>query len=227
MEHVFHNATHQAYLNLVDGAADLIFVANPPSEDVLAYADAAGVTLEWKPLALDALVILINTSNAVRDLTVDQIRSIFMAEITRWNEVGGNNCEIHPYVRPINSGSQQLFNAIVMEGLTMPEWPEDRTIGWMGALINNIIKDELSIGYSVYYYVNYQIPSTELVVEVNGVTPSAETIASGEYPFGAPVLAVIRSDLDPGSLAHRLHDWLLTTYGQNVVGYSGYVPLLP
>lgn len=224
---VVHNKTHQAYLNLVDAKVDMILVANPPSEDELIYAGAAGVSLVWQPVALDALVMLLNTLNTLGGLSRDQIRGIFMGELTDWIGVGGTAGAIHPYVRPINSGSQQLFNAIVMEGLTMPDWPPDRTPTSMGALIDAIVNDPYSIGYSVYYYVTYQRPPNGAkAIAVNGVAPSAESIRDGTYLFAAPVLLVVSDDLAPGSLAFQMREWLLTPDGQEVVGKSGYVPAL-
>lgn len=225
---IVFNRTHQAYLNLVDGTADLITVANPPSPDERAYADAHGVTLRWEPIGLDALVIVINEANPVTGLTTDQIQRIYAAEITNWRAVGGNDEDIHPYVRPENSGSQQLFETIVMQGHAMADWPEDRRPSYMGALIDNIRSDPQSIGYSVYYWVTYQYPSTGYVVlPVDGVPPTAATIGSHQYPFASEVWVVTRADLDGQSLAGQLHDWLLAPGGQGAVGRSGYVPVAP
>jgi phosphate transport system substrate-binding protein len=225
-QRIVHNKTHQAYVNLVDKTADLILVANTASEEEAAYAAGQGVTLDSRPVALDALVILVNSANTVSALTKDQIRRIFMGQITRWSEVGGANQAIAPYVRPKNSGSEQLMDSIVMHGLTMPTWPEDRTIKFMGALIDKIKSDPLAIGFSVYYYVTYQYSGVgHRVVDVEGIKPTADTIKLHAYPFVADVWVVVRTDLDPGSLAHQLRDWLLQPDGQRVVERSGYVPL--
>jgi len=223
---IVHSKTHQAYLNLVDATADLILVANPPSEDETVYAQTAGVTLKWDAVALDALVMLVNSSNPVTTLMKDQIRGIFMSQITSWGAVGGGAGKIDPYVRPINSGSQQLFNAVVMAGLTMPAWPPDQTPTMMGGLLDCVANDSNSIGYSVYYYVTYQRPTHGAkTIAVGGVMPTAETIGTQTYPFSAPVLVVIRENLDPNSLAYQMRDWLLSPDGQGVVAKSGYVPV--
>lgn len=225
LEQIVHNKTHQSYLNLIDGVADLILVANPPSEDETAYADAAGVTLDQRHVGLDALVILVNEENPVSSLTNEQIRGIFMGEITDWSEVGAPAGAIQPYVRPINSGSQQLMNAIVMEGLTMPDWPEDR-IPTMGGLIDTIKDDPLAIGYSVYFYVTNQYPAGGYhVIAVDSIVPDATTIGSETYRYVAPVWVMTRTDLESSELAYQMRDWLLEPEGQSVVSMSGYVAL--
>lgn len=224
-ERIVHNRTHDAYVNLVAGRADLILVANPPSDEERAYASARAVTLELRPVALDALVVLVNSANPVTGLSAEQVRRIFMGQTTRWSDVGGGADEIHPYVRPHNSGSQQLMDAIVMQGQVMPTWPVDRTVAYMGGLIDRIKTDPLAIGYSVYYFVTYQYPGAGYrALAMDGVAPDATTIASRRYPFVAEVWAVTRSDLAGTAPARRFRDWLLTSDGQRVVGRSGYVP---
>ena len=37
-QYIVHNKTHEAYVNLIDGKADIIFVTSP-SEEELAYAE--------------------------------------------------------------------------------------------------------------------------------------------------------------------------------------------
>ena len=227
LERIVFNKTHQAYLNLVDGVADLITVANPPSPEERAYADAHGITLVWEPLALDALVIVLNASNVVRGLTTEQIQRIYLGELTNWSAVGGAASKIDPYVRPENSGSQQLFNTIVMQGRPMAAWPPDQVFAGMGGLIDRIRTDPLAIGYSVYYWVTYQYPTSGYsVIAVDGIAPTADTIGARSYPFTAEVWIVTRADFAEGSLAHQLHDWMLSPDGQKAVGRSGYVPIV-
>lgn len=173
-------------------------------------------------------MIIVNQANPVSGLTTDQIQQIYMARIGDWGEVGGEPGPIHPYVRPVNSGSQQLFDAIVMQGQPMAYWPEDRRPAFMGALIDMIRADPQAIGYSVFYWVTYQYPSTGYVVlPVDGVPPTATTIGDGRYPFASEVWVVTRANLDPQSLAGQLRAWMLSPDGQASVGRSGYVPVAP
>lgn len=222
---IVHDRTHQAYLDLIANQADLILVANLPSPEEQALADSNGVTLVAVPIALDALVIIVNAVNPVAGLTQLDVRSIFRGLLTDWSEVGGSPGPIHPYVRPETSGSQQLMNTIVMDGIPMAAWPEDRRRGPMGALIDAIRSDPYSIGYSVFYWVTYQYPRPGLrVLAVDGVAPSAVTIADRSYPYAAEVWLVTRADLaSPTAVA--LRDWLTTSDGQRVVARSGYVPI--
>ena len=61
------------------------------------------------------------------------------------------------------------------------------------------------------------------LLKVNGVMPSNETIASGEYPYRQPFYAVIRADEPESSPARQLFNWLTTTEGKALIEKAGYV----
>ena len=55
-----HHGTHSAYLNLINGEADLILVARSPSMEELELAQLSGVEFDIRPVALDAFVFIVN-----------------------------------------------------------------------------------------------------------------------------------------------------------------------
>jgi len=61
------------------------------------------------------------------------------------------------------------------------------------------------------------------LLKVNGVMPSNETIASGEYPYRQPFYAVIRADEPESSPARQLFNWLTTAEGKALIEKAGYV----
>ena len=68
-------------------------------------------------IGLDGFVFLVNKENKVDSLTLEQIQKIYTGEITNWSNVGGENEEIVAYQREANSGSQNLMEKMVMQGL--------------------------------------------------------------------------------------------------------------
>ena len=83
-------------------------------DDEKEYADEKGVTLIEKPIARDALAFMVNIKNPIDNLSIEQIQGIYTGDIVNWSEVGGWDCELHPYVRNRNSGSQEKFETMVM-----------------------------------------------------------------------------------------------------------------
>ena len=63
-------------------------------------------------LAYDGIAIIVNPSNSVSDLTLEQIASIFTGEITDWSELGGNDAQIVLIGREAGSGTRDGFESI-------------------------------------------------------------------------------------------------------------------
>lgn len=225
-----HSGTHDAYMNLIKGDAELVLVARQPSEDEIKAAKLRGVTLDYRPVALDAFVFLVNVENPVETFQVDDIRSIYTGKITAWDEISvGLDWEgsrmITPYRRNQNSGSQELMETLVMQDEKMTDLPDLLLYGMMGPY-NAIGGDVLGLGYSVYFYASFMLPTeTVRMAAVEGVLPTYETISDGTYPFVTDVYVAVRGDADPEGTAIQLRNWLLTPEGQAVVAESGYVPI--
>ena len=113
------SGTHGAYTNLIEGKCDIIIASRDISRNEKAAAKSLGVELETAPLAIDALVFIVNPKNPVKNLTTDQVRKIYTGEITNWKEVGGVDHAITPYIRDADSGSQEKMETLVMNGLNM------------------------------------------------------------------------------------------------------------
>ena len=133
--------TTESYRQLMAGNADLLIAAEPNAA-VFDEMEAAGFEIEMEPVAMDALVFLVNADNPVDSLTLDELRGIYSGEITNWSEVGGDDLEIVPFQRNAESGSQVLMEKLVMDGLEMAEPPEGYMLGSMGDLMDAVKKAE-------------------------------------------------------------------------------------
>jgi phosphate transport system substrate-binding protein len=226
-----HSGTHSSYVRLIEGEADFILVARPPSDDEVQAARARGVDLELRAIAQDAFVFLVSTENSVDDLSIETIRDIYTGKVTRWSGVGASIAEggadgdaISAYVRNPNSGSQELMEKLVMRDAEMIEAPDMMLPSMMGPLMA-IAGDPLGIGYSVYYYATFMLPTEGVkLIGVDGVSPTSDNVADRSYPLTTEVYAVIREGMRDDHSAVLLRDWLLSAEGQAVVEGSGYVP---
>lgn len=224
---VSHSKTTLSFYALVSGEADLLLVARP-AEEAFAYADEMGVVMEMRPIGVDALVFLTGEENPVDGLTQQQAVGIYTGEITNWREVGGADAEIIAYQRNKTAGSQVMMENVVMDGEPMMDAPMEYRPSEMGELVDEVASYRNSasaIGYSVYYYVTemYLREGVKLLA-IDGVAPSNETIASGEYPYTQYNYAVIRKDEPENSPARQLFDFLTTPEGKALMAAQGYVP---
>lgn len=214
--------TYGAMMNLIEGEADIILRSTTASPDEKAAAQAAGVTLIETPIALDAFVFIKNSTNPVQSLTLEQIRKIYTKQITNWSEVGGNNAPMTVYTRPRNAGSEEALRELVMGNLEPAEFPEEHQMPTMQGLIWQIGRDANAIGYIFKNYKEMIMRRGDPVFAINGVLPTPATMKDRTYPLTTEVYAIIRSDLDRGSMAYKLYEWLQTESAKAVLEECGF-----
>jgi phosphate transport system substrate-binding protein len=226
--------TTQAYCNLIYSydTRDLVIATEPDWEVVDDIASLRGGTremIEYTPIAVDSLVFIVNLSNPIDNLTIEQIQKIYTGEITNWKQVGGDDVEIAAFQRNTGSGSQTLMEKLVMQELPLASAPSEYTQGEMGgliAMVKSFDRTSSAIGYTVYYYANDMKMAEGLkILSVDGVMPSDITLANGEYPLTNPYFAAIRSDAAADSPERILYNWLLGDEGRELIRSEGYVPV--
>lgn len=207
--------------------AQLLIVYEAPDyvKDEIAQA---GTQLEQKAIGRDALVFIVNEDNPVQSLTQDQLREIYAGRITNWKDVGGDDTPIVAFQRGEDSGSQTLFQNLLIGDGDLMEAPTELAPASMGGLVDSIASYNNSanaIGFSVYYYIDqmYSQPGLRLLA-VEDVTPSNDTIASQEYPLCNDFYAVIRASAAADSPERQVYDWLSTEDGVRCIEKAGYVP---
>lgn len=201
--------TRGAYKDIVDGKADIIICAQP-SDEQLAYAAENGVELEMVPIGSDAFVFIVNNNNPVSNITISQIQGIYSGEITNWKELGGKNQPIAAMRRNKNSGSQTALEKIMGDIPIKPDYT---------ALFGS------PIGFSFRYYVTGMLGEGGVkILTINGIAPTAETIADGSYPISGNIYAVYRKG-ETNENVQKAIDFMLSPEGQKIVEQSGYIPL--
>ncbi len=218
--------TTQAYKDIVDGKADIIFVA-APSESQRKYAENKGVELVYTPIGREAFVFFVNSKNPVDDVSLDEIRGIYSGEITHWGELGAKSLgEIKAYQRDEGSGSQSTLVQL-MAGKKLVKAPTEEVINGMGGVFektSDYKNNKNAIGFSFRFYADEMIRNNGIkLLCVNGVAPTEKNIANGTYPIASEFYAVTRSDMSENT--HLLLEWILSEQGQELIQRTGYTPL--
>jgi len=224
-EHVRTSQTHGAFMNLIDGVADIILTHRTISPDEKAHANEVGVSLIETSVALDAFVFVINKKNHVKSVTVNQVQKMYMGEITNWKQVGGKNVAIDIYSRPRNSGSEEVFRELVMDGLEPADFPPYMIINPMWEVLAIAMDKENSICYTFNNYKDIMArrPCDVVpVLAINGICPSEHSVKNKTYPFVSEVRVAIRSDLDTTSIAYKLYEWLQSDNAKSTIEECGF-----
>ena len=203
-----YKTTVRGYKAIVDGDTDILFCAAPSAEQK-AYAQEQGVELVYVPVGLEAFVFFVNAQNPVDSLSVQQIRSIYAAQVTNWAEVGGANRIIHPVSRLAGSGSQSAMDSFMKE----TPYGTKSLLAVTGG----------SIGFSFRYYLDGMVARDSVkMLRLNDVYPSEENIRNGSYPIVVQFYAIYRADNQNENI-QLLIDWLLSDEGQQIIEKTGYV----
>jgi phosphate transport system substrate-binding protein len=223
---VMTSQTHGAFMNLIDGNADIILTHRTISPDEKAQADAVGVTLIETSIALDAFVFVVSKENPVKSLTIDQIQKIYTKKIINWSQVGGKNANIKVFTRPRNSGSEEVFRTLVMNGLEPADFPEAEISGMIDVFWE--IKENVNgICYTFNTYKDIQArqPCDEVpVIAINDICPIESTVKNGTYPFISKVHVAVRSNLNRNSMAYKLYEWLQSENAKYTITECGFLP---
>ena len=195
----------------IEGVADIGIASRNLNADEL-------TTLDFITFAIDGIAIAVHASNPVKDLSFDDIRSIFLGEITNWSEVGGNNAEIIVVSREAGSGARSSFESLA--GVTDDVAYMLIGIGSNGVL-TSVDQNVNAVGYAAYGLVAGRNTSA---IAVDGISFSNATAIDGSYPFAIGFHMAFPSTGVSASTQVFL-DWVMSPAGQAVVADYNYLPV--
>ena len=190
---------------IIDEESEDIFISSRDLKDEEAAKVKATV------LAYDGVAVITNTSNPVKELTIEQIRDIFTGKITNWSEVGGSNAPIVVVSREAGSGTRTAFE----EGVeySEEELVKDAIISkGNGDVKTTVSTNENAIGFVSFEYVDDAISS----INVNGIEPTAANVKAGSYALSRPFLAVTNEQYITED-SQKLIDYITSEEGQQIV----------
>ena len=221
------STTHNAWLNIADGVADVALLAAPTQEEQN-YLAERGVEVDRKLYGGDGLVFIGNRACGVMNLTLEQVRQIYRGEIRNWAELGGTDHPIRVLYRDDQSGSQRLFERMLWKDEAVPDFPGLRfeRLDEMSSIVSECLRDPYAIGYSIMTYLNDVYGNEDLLCfSLEGYAATPENVAAKNYPLGTQGYVVIRSTEPEGSPARRLFDWFGSPLSDVILTRNGVTPL--
>jgi phosphate transport system substrate-binding protein len=162
-------------------------------------------------IARDALTIIINPKNGVKNLSAYQVKQIFTGKITNWNQVGGKNAPIVACGRAAGSGTLDYFKEAFLGGLTVNQSSRVKTYASNGLVRTAVANNANAIGYVGMAYDNASVKG----VSIGGVAPTVTNARSGKYRYVRYLYFVTKGA--PSSLANAFIAFARSTAGQNIV----------
>lgn len=208
---------------LINGTTDFANASRPMKKSEIDKLKQRYNTLgtEFK-VAKDGITIYIHKDNPVEELSLAQIRAIYLGEITNWKNVGGEDAQIIVYGRENNSGTYVYFRDFVLNGkdyvVTMQSLPGT------AAVVNAVTKDKYGIGYGgAAYAEGVKVVKVKKDDSSPAYAPTLETIKENKYPITRYLYMYSRTK--PNGVMKDYIDWILSPEGQKIVSEVGYFPV--
>ena len=169
-------------------------------------------------LAYDGIAVIVNPENPVSDLTLAQIADIYTGKITNWSEIGGDDAEIVLIGREAGSGTRSGFEEIVG---VVDACQYRQELSSTGDVITTVAQNPGAIGYASLA----SVKDTVKAVQVEGVTPSEDTVKDGSYAIQRPFVQVTKEGVTLSEAAQAFFDYATSPDAAPVITAAGVVPV--
>ena len=203
---------------LIDKTTDIATSSREIKKEEIALAETKGVKPVAHVVAKDALTPVVHPKNKVTNLSIDQLSQIYQGKITNWKEVGGEDLQIVVISRDSSSGTFESWDHFIMKKAKVT--PKAQMLASNGALVTAVAKNRYAIAYLGIGYVNKSVKP----LQVNGITASAATALSKEYPLSRELYMYTDGDAT-GDVAKYIA-FVKSAEGQKIVVKEGFVPLI-
>jgi phosphate transport system substrate-binding protein len=205
--------------SLINGTCDIADMSRFMKDKEFAAAVENGVMPVAHVVAMDGLPVLVHPSNPLTDLTVEQVKDIYLGSITNWKQLGGPDMKIIAISRDTNSGTYETFEKLVMKKEKIAEGVE--YVGSNGAVRQRVQSTPAAIGYAGLGFVDRTVKA----LNVDGIEPTALTVSSGKYPIARPLYMFTNGYPKLGTHLHAFITLYLQPKGQEIVESIGFIPV--
>lgn len=176
----------------------------------------------WDKLFLDGLCIVDNPANGLSDISMSQLKSIFLGQTTNWSQVAGSNLTttIDPVGRNPAAGTYTFFQQAVLNGQTQSSNVLQESSDGLVAV--KVSQDSNSIGY---VGLAHSHGSGVKTLTIGGVPCDDAHIKNESYPLWRFIWGLWPTS-HPNTNVQQFFDWVRTSHkaGQILVA-AGAVPV--
>ncbi len=153
----------------------------------------------------------------IKSLTNKEILDIYRGNITSWSQVGGPEAKIYVIDRETGDSSRKVLTR------TMPGFKEMESVAKTFFSTPNTAAAIQEHPHTLGYLPLSMAREYDLhVMAINGVKPTADSVAGGSYPHVTPFYLV--HDSDPSPLALSFIDFASSTAAKKLMLANGVIP---
>ena len=167
-------------------------------------------------LAYHGIAIIVHPDNPVNDLTIEQIAQLYTGEITNWKDVGGNDAQVVLIGREAASGTRDGFESITG---TKEKCLYRQELTSTGDVVTAVSQNPDAIGYASLASIKDSVKA----LNVDGVTPSEDTVKDGSYKVQRPFVLVTAEGKALTPVAQAFFDYAASSDAAAIIAKAGAV----
>jgi len=174
-------------------------------------------TLKEIIICWDGIVVVVNSANPVRSMTIDQVRDIYSGRKTNWKEFGWVDRGIDAVTREEGSGTRGAFEELVMKNVEISDaiMVQDSN----GSVKEVVASDPYAVGFLSLGMIDRRVAA----VKIDGVDPTVANIKKKAYGIVRPFLYLTLGEPSPES--RFFIDYVLSKQGQDILRKEGLIPV--
>ncbi|HPV39614.1 MAG TPA: PstS family phosphate ABC transporter substrate-binding protein [Spirochaetota bacterium] len=203
---------------LIDGGCDIANSSREMKKEEKESAKKKGIRVKEILVAYDMIVPIVNPTNPVKNITMDQLKAVYDGSIKNWKELGGKDENIVVISRDTSSGTYEIWHEQVMKKTDVRN--DALLQASNGAIVTTVAGNPRAIGYVGFGYLNNSVRG----IPVNDIPVTIENGKSGKFPVSRKLYMYVNENKLPDD-AKKFIDYLLGVTGQALVKEAGYIPL--
>lgn len=164
--------------------------------------------IEVIKVAEDAIAVVVNSANTVKDLSKEQIAKIYKKEITNWKDVGGSDLPIVVVARDAASGTREAFESLFE---VKDKVQADQEAAKTGEVKTVVFQNPNAIGYISLAYADSMVST----LTIDGMVASTENVLNGTYTIKRPFNIITKGQ--PDELEKAFIDFIFTEEGAEII----------
>ncbi|MFH2093391.1 MAG: phosphate ABC transporter substrate-binding protein [Pseudomonadota bacterium] len=202
---------------IIDGTADIGNASRFIKQKEVDLANTKSVYPVPFRVALDAIVPVVNPANKISDISMAQLKDIYLGKIKDWKEIGGTPGQIVVISRDSSSGTFGVWKEMVMNEERVI--PSALTVPSNGGIVQAVAKTPGAIGYVGLGYLNQEIKA----VSVEGIAGTEENTLNGSFPISRGLFMFTKGWPQGETMGYI--SFILSKRGQELVKEAGSIPL--
>jgi phosphate transport system substrate-binding protein len=216
------------FASLINKTCDIVMSSRIIADKEYTLARSKNIFPVGYEIGRDGLAVIVNKSNIIDKLTIEEIRDIFTGKIKNWKSFGWENREIVILSRENNSGTYTFFKNKIIRNNNNKSKEEFSTKVLMmpssQSVYNEVSKNPNAIGYVGMGFVNNNVKVISIAPDIHSkyISPIPLNVMNNKYPISRPLYFYI--NYKKNSEVNKFISYVLSKISQSNIIKAGFIP---